>query len=70
MFLKQLEANSTSKFYEVNEANKKYEIWHRDLLGIEIYTREVAKQKIDYIHFNPISGKWQLAKDDLDYHFS
>ena len=30
----------------------------------------MAKQKLDYIHFNPVSGKWQLAKDDLSYHFS
>ncbi len=70
LFLKQSKANGTSKFYEVNGANKKHEIWQRDSLGIEIYSREVAKQKIDYIHFNPISGKWQLAKDDLSYHFS
>jgi putative transposase len=70
LFLKQLKENGTSKYYEVNEANKKHEIWQRDSIGIEIYSREVARQKIDYIHFNPISGKWLLAKDDLDYHFS
>jgi hypothetical protein len=26
--------------------------------------------KIDYIHFNPVSGKWNLAKDYLDYYYS
>ena len=41
-----------------------------DSLGVEIYSREVAKQKLDYIHFNPVNGKWKLAKDDLDYQFS
>ena len=70
MFLQQLKSNGNSKYYEVNEANKKHEIWQRDSLGIEIYSREVAKQKIDYIHFNPVTGKWQLAKDDLNYYFS
>jgi putative transposase len=30
----------------------------------------VAKQKLDYIHFNPVSGKWALAKDDLSCHYS
>jgi putative transposase len=70
LFLKVLKVNGNLKYYEVNEANKKHEIWQRDSLGIEIYTREVAKQKIDYIHFNPVTGKWQLAKDDLDYYFS
>ena len=67
---KELKANGNSKYYEVNEVNKKHEIWQRDSLGVEIYNREVAQQKLDYIHFNPVTGKWKLAKDDLDYHFS
>ncbi len=70
LFLKQLKENGQSKYYEVNESNKKHEIWQRDSLGIEIYSREVAKQKLDYIHFNPVSGKWLLAKDDLGFHYS
>ncbi|MEO6869813.1 MAG: hypothetical protein ABI168_09225, partial [Ginsengibacter sp.] len=31
---------------------------------------DFAKQKIEYIHFNPISGKWDLAKNYLDYYYS
>ena len=69
-FLKALKQNGTSKLYEVNAANKKHEIWQRDSLSIEISTRDFAKQKIDYIHFNPVSGKWNLAKDYLDYFYS
>lgn len=45
-------------------------IWQRDSLSVEIYTREVAQQKLRYIHFNPVTGKWKLAKDDLDYYYS
>ena len=51
-------------------ANKAYEIWQRDALGIEIYSRKVAKQKLDYIHQNPVKGKWRLAKDDISYYYS
>jgi REP element-mobilizing transposase RayT len=69
-FLKNLKETGDSARYEVNAANKKHEIWQRDSLSVEIYTREVAKQKLEYIHFNPINGKWNLAKDDLDYHYS
>ncbi len=69
-FLKTLKQNGTSKLYEVNAANKKHEIWQRDSLSIEPGSRDFAKQKIDYIHFNPVSGKWRLAKDYLDYHYS
>ena len=69
-FLKKLKLSGQSKMYEVNAANKKHELWQRDSLSIEIYSKAVAIQKLKYIHFNPVSGKWQLSKDDLDYHFS
>jgi putative transposase len=69
-FLKILKAESKSYLYEVNAANKKHELWQRDSLGIEIYTVKVATQKLDYIHNNPVNGKWQLAKDYLNYHYS
>ncbi len=26
--------------------------------------------KLDYIHFNPVSGKWQLSNDDVSYYYS
>ena len=61
-FLKKLKQDGTSNLYKVNAANKKHEIWQRDFLSIEIGNREFAKQKIDYIHFNPISGNGILPK--------
>ena len=69
-FLKTLKISGQSVLYEVNAANKKHEIWQRDSLSIEIYSRAVAMQKLQYIHFNPVSKKWELAKDDLEYYFS
>ena len=69
-FLKVLKQDGISKLYEVNAANKKYEIWQRDSLSREIVSKEFAKQRLDYIHFNPVSGKWNLAKDYLDYYYS
>ncbi len=50
--------------------NKTHKIWQRDSLGIEIYNRTIALQKLNYIHFNPVSGKWQLSKTDVDYFYS
>jgi putative transposase len=70
IFLKQLKAQGKSYMYQVAFANKKHEIWQRDSLGIAIYSKHVGRQKLDYIHNNPVNGKWQLAKDDLSYHFS
>lgn len=63
-FLKKLKANEDSKKYEVDSANKKHEIWQRDSLSIKIFTREVAREKLNYLHFNPVSKKWMLSKDD------
>ena len=69
-FLKKLKVSGLSVFYEVTAANKKHEIWQRDSLSVELYSRAVALQKFQYIHSNPVSGKWLLSKDDLNYHYS
>jgi len=69
-FLKKIKINGMSKQYEVVAANKKHEIWQRDSLSVEIYSRAVARQKLEYIHFNPVNGMWKLSKDDLDYYYS
>jgi len=69
-FLKILKQSGMSKLYEVNAANKKHEIWQRDSLSVEITGNAFAKQKLEYIHFNPVSGKWNLAKNYLEYRYS
>ncbi len=48
-FLKILKAQGRSKEYEIIAANKKHQIWQRDSLMVEIYSRGVARQKLDYI---------------------
>ena len=70
VFLEHLKAMGKSELYIVNASNKKHEIWQTDSLGIEIYNKKIAYQKLNYIHFNPVSGKWQLSKNDLDYYYS
>ena len=56
--------------YAVEAHNKKYEFWQRDSLAIPLYTREVAYQKLDYVHYNPVAEQWQLVKDPCDYKYS
>jgi putative transposase len=58
------------KNYAVEASNKRYEFWQRDPLAIQLYLKAVAYQKLDYIHSNPVSGKWHLAKDSCAYKFS
>ena len=35
-----------------------------------IFSDKFLMQKLDYIHYNPVSGKWQLAKDFVEYEHS
>jgi len=67
---KHLKDERKHSLYQVEKMNKEHEIWQRDPLATEIVTLAVAKQKMDYIHFNPVSGKWNLSKDDITYYFS
>ncbi|MDN4165740.1 transposase [Cytophagales bacterium LB-30] len=56
--------------YAVNATNKKYEFWQRDSLSVPLYTREVAYQKMEYIHLNPLAEHWQLATNPCEYQYS
>lgn len=42
-------------------------MWSSWLVGIR--TKAEANQKLDYIHNNPVNGKWQLADDYFSYHY-
>lgn len=64
------DADNSLVSYAVNAANKKHEFWQRDPLAIELYTRKVAFQKLDYLHFNPCTEYWQLAASPGEYYFS
>ncbi|MEJ7626242.1 MAG: transposase [Ferruginibacter sp.] len=70
ILLRELKLTDSATKYKVEVSNKQYEVWKRDSLSVEIYSREVAIQKINYIHTNPVTGKWNLAKDDISYFYS
>ena len=58
------------KKFEVNLKDRKYQFWKRNALSIDLFSREVIEQKLDYIHANPVSGKWDLAEDFVAYPYS
>ena len=62
------EGESTLLNYAVEAQNKDHEFWQRDSLAIHLYTRKVAYQKLDYIHYNPVAGA--LAIDACAYKYS
>ena len=71
-FKKKLKADSPEFLLEfaVDSTNKHYEFWQRDSLAIHIYSKDVAFQKLNYIHNNPLSKHWQLVKDPCQYIYS
>ncbi len=72
IFKKMLRNEDNGKLvaYKVDAENKKYEFWQRDSLAIPLFTREVALQKLNYIHNNPLKEHWNLVKDPCDYKYS
>ena len=36
----------------------------------ECYTKDFIYQKLNYIHHNPVSGKWKLVADFTEYEYS
>lgn len=56
--------------YSVNAINKNYEFWQRDSLAIHLYSPAVAYQKLDYLHNNPTTLRWQLADEPSNYLYS
>lgn len=68
--LKELKKRDKADIYRVDARNKKHNIWRRDSLAIEIYSRAAARQKLAYIHCNPLRGKWRLANTDIEYPYS
>ena len=71
-FKKMLKQDTVNKLsnYAVDAANKQYEFWQRDPLAVHLYGQEIAYQKLDYIHANPLSERWQLANDPCEYKYS
>jgi putative transposase len=61
-FKKYLKTNNNNelKKYEVNDSDRTNQFWERNPLSIEIYSREVAEQKLRYFHNNPLSRKMEL----------
>ena len=56
--------------FMVNAKDRQYQFWERNSLSIDLWTPAVFMQKLDYIHNNPLQGKWQLAQYPEEYKYS
>lgn len=51
-------------------SDRRYHFWQRDPLAVKISSREMASQKLDYIHTNPLQEHWKLSTTPESYRFS
>ncbi len=58
------------KDFQVDEYDRKYRFWQRDPLAVRMYSKKIVEQKINYIHMNPLNGRWNLAARPEDYKWS
>src|SRR4028119_2147259 len=56
MIMKDLRNNHQEilEIFTVNASDRKYQIWERNPLSISLWTQSVFKQKLNYIHLNPM----------------
>ena len=54
--------------FKVNKYDREYQIWKREPLSIELISEELFKQKLEYIHYNPV--KAGICEKPEDYYYS
>jgi putative transposase len=50
-----------------NATDRKYQIWERNALSVDIWSEEVLRQKLDYIHNNPVKAGLCVYPEDYKY---
>ena len=55
---------------EVKAPDRKFQVWERNSLSIDIYSERVLIQKLNYVHTNPVHLKWKLADLPENYQYS
>lgn len=71
-FLNNIREHSTRKLNRYREVTieRNHRFWQRDPLAINVKSRRVAEQKLDYIHLNPLQEHWSLVRKPEDYKWS
>lgn len=57
-------------FLKVKSCDRKYQIWKRNSLSIELFNDQIFFQKMEYIHSNPTQTKWDLSFLPEQYRWS
>ena len=71
-FQKYLRVNDPEKLknYVSQKTDRKYQFWKRDPLAVILNSGKSFLQKLNYIHNNPVTEKWQLTVTPEEYKWS
>ena len=53
--------------YYVGLKDRKYQVWERNPLSVPVWSEEVLKQKLHYIHNNPVKAGYTTYAEDYKY---
>ena len=56
--------------YKVKASDRQYQLWERNPLSIDLWSRPVFLQKLHYIHNNPTQAHWKLCQYPEEYKYS
>lgn len=56
--------------YTSSQSDREHHIWERRPRSIEVMSRTIAEQKLDYIHNNPLQEKWNRCTVPEEYRYS
>ena len=55
------------EIFIVKASDRKYQVWERKPLSISLWTQSIFKQKLDYIHSNPVVAGLCSYPEDYKY---
>lgn len=58
------------EIFKSDKLDRDYQFWQRDSMAIEIRDSDMLRQKLDYVHLNPLSERWNLADRPENYKWS
>ncbi len=56
--------------YKVRASDRAYQFWERNALSIDLWSRTVFLQKLNYMHNNPAQPHWKLCQYPEEYRYS
>ena len=52
------------------QKGKKHQVFRLSFDARKCFDEKMVEQKLDYMHHNPVQGKWRLVEDHVDYRHS